>query len=154
MRRGGIIRFVAYLANQPLYGFLPPHPHAPLQCIELSMTVSSRVAGLKLDEKLERRLIRSLIKTSHHLAPVLLENIRTAAARFVAKSVGRFLVQLSRHEHERLGARDSLWHCQSTRVLARDNLAPRLIITPPSKYLIAFLQCNQPGAMVFTPVRD
>jgi len=58
--------------------------------MKLSEAVSSRVARLELDEKFERRLIRSLLEALHHLIPVLFKNVGTAAARFVAEASVRF----------------------------------------------------------------
>ena len=69
---------------------MPPGSHPPLQRVKLSGAISSGVARLELDEKLERGLIRPLFQTVHHLLPVLFEDVGPAAARFVAETPIRF----------------------------------------------------------------
>jgi hypothetical protein len=59
--------------------------------MELLHTVSSRVTSLELDQEFKCGLIRALLKTLHHLLPVVLEDVRTSAPRFVAEPPISFL---------------------------------------------------------------
>ena len=55
-----------------------------LQRVKLSQAVSSRMTGLELDEKFKCGLIWMLFKALCHLLPMVLEDIGTSTARFVA----------------------------------------------------------------------
>jgi hypothetical protein len=52
--------------------------------MQLAQVVPARVTRLELDEQFECGLIRFLVETARHLLPMLFEDLRTAAPRFVA----------------------------------------------------------------------
>ena len=78
-----------YLTDEALNGLLPPHPHSLLQRMKLSQAVPPRVTRLELDQQFKCGLIRVLLKTLHHLFPMVLEGVGTSSPRLVAKpSIG------------------------------------------------------------------
>lgn len=74
-----------YLTDEALNGLLPPHAHSLLQRMKLSQAVPPRVTRLKLDQQFKCGLIRVLLKTVHHLFPMVLEDVGTSSPRLVAK---------------------------------------------------------------------
>ena len=79
-----------HLTDEALNGLLPPHPHSLLQRIKLSRAVPPRVTRLELDQQFKCGLIRALLKTLHHLLPMVLKDVRTSAPRLVAQPSIRF----------------------------------------------------------------
>ena len=78
------------VVDEALDSVLPPYPHSLLKRMELAQVVPARVTGLELDEQFECGLIGPLVQTAHHLLPMLLEDLRAAAARFVTEPSIRF----------------------------------------------------------------
>ena len=78
------------VVDEALDSFLPPYPHSLLKRIELSQAVPAWVAGLELDEQFECGLIRLLLETLRHLLPMIFEDVRAPAARFVTEPSIRF----------------------------------------------------------------
>jgi hypothetical protein len=77
------------LIDESLNGLLPPGSYSLLESMQLSLAVAARVTNLELNEQLERGLVRSILKTLHHLRPVVLEDISMTTSPLVVKhSVG------------------------------------------------------------------
>ena len=75
--------------DETLDGLLPPDPYSFLEGVQLSLTVSTWVTNLELDEQFECGLVRLLLETLHYLRPVVLEDIAMATSPFVIEhSVG------------------------------------------------------------------
>ena len=85
---------------------LSPYPYSLLQRMELAQAVLARVTGLELDEQFQCGLIGSVLETARHLLPMVFEEVRAPASRFITvpsiRSWGRS--QLPAREHR--GATD------------------------------------------------
>ena len=53
--------------------------------MKLSQAIPPRVTRLELDQQFKCGLIRVLLKTLHHLFPMVLEGVGTSSPRLVAK---------------------------------------------------------------------
>ena len=73
-----------HFVDEALDGLSSPSAHSPLQRTELAQTVLTRVTSLELDEQFKCGLIWSLLKTARHCVPMILEDVRTPASRFIA----------------------------------------------------------------------
>ena len=74
----------ADLSNKPLDRLLAPFSHPLLQGVELPQAVTSGIASPELDKKLERGLVGIFLKVVRHFLPMVFEDVRTSATRFVA----------------------------------------------------------------------
>ena len=79
-----------HFVNETLDRLLSPYPHSLLKRMELAQTVPARVAGLELNEQFECGLIRSLVQTARHLLPMIFEDLRAPAPRFITEPSIRF----------------------------------------------------------------